>query len=343
MNVVGVWCHGLLLAAITAQEPPPPSRAAIVADLGSSDPVEVAWAARHAREAGDATLVRTLRTCLRTWTAAKEREARQVCLHVLDALVRLEAKVPASELVQPVQQDITLVPALLLLAQDPRMNEPELLDLFRQGPAFPAGWVPDQRLLSTLAIGNLLAEQKAPGFAAAVWQQTSSLNVVVCSKDAVRGPTVSGVAPADLPPALAGFPPDPDYRLASGPCSGTLLASGRRSVCWARDRDGHHLDRSAWLQTDVALGWLQDLAPRQVKSEESNLCCIWSTKQAYLDQVQAARRKLEQRRSEALAMLVAVRAMTSVEATTAGTAVEVVIEDLRKDKSVPLPELPPRK
>jgi hypothetical protein len=266
-----------------------------------------------------------------------------VCLHVLDALVRLEAKVPACELVPLVRQDITLVPALVLLAQDPRLNEPDLLDLFRQGPAFPAGWVPDQRLLRTLAIGNLLAEQKAPGFAAAVWQQTSSLNVVVCSKDAVRGPTLSGVAPPDLPPPLADFPSDPDYRLASGPCSGTLLASGRRSVCWARDQDGHHLDRSAWLQTDVALGWLQDLAPHQVKSAESSLCCIWSTKQAYLDQVQAARRKLEQRRREALAMLVAVHAMTPAEAAVAGTAIEVVLEDARKDKSEPLPELPPRK
>src|SRR5262245_14879708 len=67
-------------------------------DLESAEPAKVAWAAHRAGEAGDVALVPPLRKALWQWAQAPDGEGELVRLHLLDALVRLNAKVPGNEL-----------------------------------------------------------------------------------------------------------------------------------------------------------------------------------------------------------------------------------------------------
>ncbi|MBV8858283.1 MAG: hypothetical protein JOZ02_15230 [Acidobacteria bacterium] len=82
------------------------------------------------------------------WEAALVRQA------ALDALIRLDAKVPAEKLLPLYASAPDEV--IILLAREPQENQPALLSLFDDATP-TAHW---------LAVGNLLAETRAPGFAA---------------------------------------------------------------------------------------------------------------------------------------------------------------------------------
>jgi hypothetical protein len=82
------------------------------------------------------------------------REAGLVRQAALDALIRLRAEAPAETLMPLWQTSPDEV--IILLARDPQQNGPALLSLFVEGTP-RTHW---------LAAGNLLAQTRAPGFAA---------------------------------------------------------------------------------------------------------------------------------------------------------------------------------
>jgi hypothetical protein len=242
------------------------------------------------------------------------------------------------------------VPALVLLASDPHLNEGELLTLVREGPPLPSSHSPNLEQLRSVAIGNILAGQKTPGFAACVWRESDlDLHVVVVGKDQqpqtvlkwTPRPRVRQTAEERVrQPARDDFPPDPRLRLTSGCDGGTLLAAGQRSVRWLGGDEEAKEDPFSWTNVNVALGWLQDLAPGQLKSGDCNLLCTWSTPQAFTEQVRAAHGSLQQRKREAIAMLVAAHRLTVEEAAVAARmGTEVKVEDRRKDRSMALPDV----
>ncbi len=156
----------LVAGAFASAQQPARTPASVVAALADGDARTVAIAARHARESADRSFARAAAAALAKWRVLDGAEAKVVCLHLLDASLALDARVPAGDLAALVDDELCGTAAFVLLAREPRHHEPELFALFRRDwPTF------DPRLatakdLRTLAIGNLLAPQAPPGFAA---------------------------------------------------------------------------------------------------------------------------------------------------------------------------------
>jgi hypothetical protein len=155
------------------------------------------------------------------WEEAVVRQA------ALDALIRLRAEVPA-ETLMPLRQSAP-DEVIILLARDPRQNRPALLSLFvQETPA--AQW---------LAAGNLLAETRAPGFAARLMAELKiAAHVNVYDDDSDRSCGVSGGgdsygcsafrAPNEYPPVFY-------YFLTTESARGAVVtAPGRHAVYYVR-------------------------------------------------------------------------------------------------------------
>jgi len=148
----------LLCGPVRAQDDPTrhwrPAELAI--HLRAEEPTEVAWAAWRAGEDGRRDLVRPLRAALARLAGQDDCEGQLVRLYVLDAMLRLDARVPGEELL-PHAVGMLRAPALLLAANTPLANT----------AYFRARFDDEGQDLEWQACGNLLAAQNAPGFAAA--------------------------------------------------------------------------------------------------------------------------------------------------------------------------------
>lgn len=155
------------------------------------------------------------------WEAALVRQA------ALDALIRLDAKVPAERLLPLYTSSPDEV--IILLAREPQQNQQALLSLFDD--ASPTGrW---------LAVGNLLAETRAPGFAARLMAGLKiEARVYVYDREGDRGyggdcGGGSGVGQFFKP--LDEYPPVFYYSLTKADARGAVVvAPGRHTVCYAR-------------------------------------------------------------------------------------------------------------
>lgn len=152
----------------------------------------------------------------------------------LDALIRLDAEVPSEKLL-PLQQ---LAPdeTLILLARSPEQNAGVLLTLFADEAA-DARW---------LAVGNLLAEARARGFAArllAGLEMRATVFVYDSNGDrGYNGGGGGGCGGGDrhfYEPTPEGFPPVGHYTLTASPVRGAVVvARGRRAVYHVRTVQG---------------------------------------------------------------------------------------------------------
>jgi hypothetical protein len=103
-----------------------PEPAAIATALAGDAAHDVAWAAHHARERADKLLVKPLLHALGRWRLSNDENAGFVCVHLLDALLELDARVPAGDLVPLVDDERCGTWAFVLLAREPRLDEAEL-------------------------------------------------------------------------------------------------------------------------------------------------------------------------------------------------------------------------
>lgn len=162
----------LLSASVLAQKP---DIAKLVHDLGSQNATTVAWAAHHARTTRDRQLAVPLQRALGQWRRSNDEDTQLVCLHLLDALIAHDAKVPAGELVALIDSEHCGAAAFVLLARENKTNQAELMSLFLRDLehfAWPGVGVVDafaeQRERRTLVIGDLLCREAPPGFVAAI-------------------------------------------------------------------------------------------------------------------------------------------------------------------------------
>lgn len=147
----------------------------------------------------------------------------------LDALIRLDAEVPSEKLL-PLYQ---LAPdeTVILLARAPVANAAALLTLFADETA-DARW---------LAVGNLLAEARAGGFAARLLAGLKMrATVFVYDSHGDRGYSGGGGGGCGgggdfFEPTPEGFPPVGHYALTASPARGAVVvAPGRRAVYHVR-------------------------------------------------------------------------------------------------------------
>jgi hypothetical protein len=332
-----------LTIGLAAQAAPRDAKALAEA-LADDDAKTVAQAASEARALGDKAMVAPLQHALREWSTDPSETACFVQAFVLDALIGLHAKVPASELLPLLDEERTGAAAFLLLAREPRQNEAELLELFRRDwPAIHgSNRVKEMR---TWAIGNLLCQQRAPGFAAYLLDHVDlDLHVTVTSREG--GPARDLPPPRErlqlVPRSTRDFPNVPWYWLTSDRQASEELAPGAPSIGVVRTvlRSPESL-RFSFVSNipNDGLPWLRKLArveslPKRVLELE------FTDPDQYMRDVATARRGLADLRTALLRGLVAEKAVNEQDAARWAGTTQVVIDDRRPDKSKRLPTIP---
>jgi hypothetical protein len=172
----------------------------------------------------------------------EEEVVRQAAL---DALIRLDAEVPAEKLLPLYAASADEV--IILLSRAPKRNERELLSLFNE-EIQDARWA---------AVGNLLTEARAPGFAARLLSGLKvEASVYVYDWEGERGYGSDGSGGGGCGGAFhtpEGFPPVGYYALSTSGVRGSVVfAPGRKAVYYARtlrpDMCGERSGR--WLARD---------------------------------------------------------------------------------------------
>lgn len=243
----------LLLASLPAQQGKPDLRETLdgqlletlLPKLASDEPRDVAWGAHlvgHYRLAGAAE---SLRAALRRFRDEQGQPARQVRLHLIDALLLLEVQLPADEFVFLLDDPLTRVPAFLCAAFDVQGHAELLAGLVQTGVG--------KYDLVPFAAGGLLVDEPRLGRKPAAFTRhlltlaRAELSVRVEDAKSTSGPWNSAVGVGRKEPQYAiqrGFPRMPHHtlKLEAGIRTSTthVLRSGSRATheLWREDPDG---------------------------------------------------------------------------------------------------------
>ncbi len=266
------------------------------------------------------------------WEEAVVRQA------ALDALIRLDAEVPAETLLPLYGASADEV--VILLSRAPKRNERELLSLFNEA-------VPDVRWA---AVGNLLAGARAPGFAARLLSGLKvEASVYVYDWEGARGYGSSGGCGGlcgDSVHMPEGFPPVGYYSLnASGVRGSVVLAPGKHTVYYVR---ALHPDTcggpsNGWLARDERrveylaemLGTTEEELSLEVRPFREVVC----TDARQCGQVLAALRdELVGAHTQALARLLEAGLLDPAEAAELKPDITLQLNDSRDRRKFPLPE-----
>ncbi|HEX6810021.1 MAG TPA: hypothetical protein VF384_00235 [Planctomycetota bacterium] len=347
----------LMLGLQLAAQDPARDAKQLEAALASPEPQAVAWAAHDASVLRDRKLIGPLQRALARW---RRDASPDVSLHLLDALVILDAHVPAGDLMPLIDTEPCSVAAFVLLVQEPKLNEAELLGLFRRDWPDAKQGGDSRQERQCLAIGNLLATQAPPGFAGMLAERVDlDLEIVVSSRESEREAAKQraevAVRHVNLraylrPPMKAdiGWPPRPLYQFAHPTLHMTAVEIPlpppvgirvfRRSsedqeeivpVLTVRAKAAAPADSLRWLCTVAGVpvpATLRRLPPMEP--------------QAFVAAATKARDELQNAVDTLRERLVAARAMTETEAKLLERRVTVVVHDERTDQPVPLPKIP---
>ena len=360
-TTVATLAIAIALAAAPAQEaaPPRPDATTLRRQLASADASEVAWAAHHARELGNKQFQKAVRTAFATWRSAQTEHAPRARLHLLDAMIALDVRLPGSELLPLIDDDELGTAAFVLLVREPKVNEADLLTLFRRDwPELDRDFRA-QRDRRTLALGNLLAEQGTPGFAACLVQ---GLQVPLTTS--VRSPqheppqrvfAIGG--PGDPQPREPepGWPAPPafviDHPLFQMVAPAIAMPSTTAASVSRRVHSAERLQSFTFKlgkrslegtgpTPGDALHWLATAA-RLTDSLPAREAVLVDTGQPITaERLTAVRADMQRFLITLRQRLVERGAMTEAEAAAMDIKVELTIEDQRTDKRTPLPPVP---
>lgn len=204
-----------LLAGLAAAQDDARQRAKVLADLQGDDPRTVAHAAHQTLGMPEREVTQALRKALQVWSKHAVEDAALTRLFLLDALLARDERVPGDTLLPFLDDPLTEPTTLALLCRDPLVNERLLFELFRTryGPAQGC----KENDLRRALLGNVLCKQRAPGFAAHLWD-LAELDLHVHVHDGLpSGAQIGGgiVLPRSrsTPHHPEGFPPLPRTQL----------------------------------------------------------------------------------------------------------------------------------
>lgn len=349
---------GLLLAGLArggedpSPQPGPDARctAEVLAKLASTEPRERAWGACEAGSRGVAAAIPALEALLGAAPETATPDEQHVLRCALDALIRLEACVPASLLLQ--HENRFSVAVLVLLARDPVANQ----DVLHEHLARTLAQEPSAFSLQAVACGNLLLAQRAPGFAAlllARLELTLTVQVVAADSPTFHGGSRSlGSGSGDFFARVPdGFPPYVAWALdddAAG--GGALLADGPQPIYVVRREraDSGVLPGTTRCSIDL-LGtlraWLAALLGEALETfalrSSGSLRVPWTGVDAYVQQVTAAREGLLTPWWQTARRLRAAGLLTPDEVRALTPRLTVVVVDHRPQAREALPPLPP--
>ena len=276
------------------------------------------------------------------------REHHDAMLAILDALIQLDPPISGDESSRlysefPAQSLILLSRAWISSASLKSSND-FLLEIFRT----------EHSQLPWLAAGNILAERKAEGFAAAVLgnmtvhvnlRVTSPHHLVVSSGEAWCGDSFPGP-----PEDRSAWPEIGIYALAESGPGATLLADGADPAYYKRkvgkrysniEGGGQCGSGGTYRWDDLRqhylarmLGKPQDEPPLKASLYQA---ITWENGNAYLAYLRSFARQQQMKFAEVAGKLRDCNLMTDDEIVAAKPHLEITIVDDRKDKTAPLP------
>ncbi|MCA1618918.1 MAG: hypothetical protein LC795_06320 [Acidobacteria bacterium] len=272
--------------------------------------------------------------------AAGGWEESSVKRAALDALIRLDADVPPEKLL-PLYQ---LAPdeTVILLAHAPERNAGALLTLF-------ADEMPSARWV---AVGNLLAEALAKGFAARLLAGLEMrASVYVYDREGERGFNGGGGHGCGGSSHFAlvpdGFPPFGRYALTTTPLRGAVVvARGRHTVYYVRAGPGRGLAADSGCEVERDAFRVEYLAELLRTTAERFELEARSFHEVVCRDERQCRRALADLRDEAarayaavLGSLVGAELLGADEASGLKPDLTLVLYDYRERKTFPLPEM----
>lgn len=338
----------LLLPLLSSLALPPQDRARVYDELVESVHTRVqewvcsrsevpalrgAW---YAGEYGLERLVPDLIDRLRFESGRPENTWKVTRRTVLDALIRLDAKVPAEVLMTGLDDEL-LTETLLLLARDPAANADAILTLMDRGePGAQHRWAAAAILLSVRPPG--LAQRLVKELDARLFLTVSDEDKHLSHFESSGGRWVTS---HDI------FPPRVFYYLHPEPRRGFAVLTGGPSPVFV---ERFEATRSASIpdtlarnqRTDRALDHLAKLldVPAQDLvgiSDGREACVIWNGEEDLRIRVRQHVEAQGARFEKLVARLVAAGLLTDGETANLIPAIELVVEDSREGDHAPLP------
>jgi hypothetical protein len=323
--------------------------------LSSADPVRVAWGAWLARADHIRSLTPMLVQQVDSYQAHDEYSAalpeddrHDALLVVLDALITLDAIVPADE-AHKLYPEFPAQSLILLLRS--RNNTSALLDIFQKAKA---NW-------NWLAAGNALAEIHYPGFVTGfaftlLNRFTEHLAISVVSPQAGAGGGTGGGGSEcgfSMTVPKQNWPPAGLYQLTQFPerlpkVRATLLVSGETPVYYLRMEPGNYYnppDATGYCDDGNRDRYRSQYLNEMLKPAEANWNAYpyeiieWRNEASYRGKLQDL---VDRQRAKFFGLVAALRqsgALTSNEAANLALRLEMLIRDDRAHHSSPLPEL----
>ena len=328
--------HILVVAMLLSAAAQAPSAETIARQLNSQDAQTIAWGAYNAGAYHRVDAIPRLQQILESPPVTPSSQERAFIGVVMDALIQLEARVPARLLVRYVGNRPVQTFVLLASATD---REGALLELLPRLTGIP--W---------FAAANMLFEDRSPGLVEHLVRTVSlQLTVHVADRESVvfgivGGGVSVGVA-CGIGQAAPGYPPHAEYRFEFGPRPGVIvLAPGPHPVYYSRtvttsfqypvselstvgpaDEDRVEYLRAMSLETGGI--------PFRAHTVET---VPWSTADALSQRVRELRPLVEQRFRS---LVDGARRFRSVPADlVVQPPIDLRIIDRRSDKAVPLPK-----
>lgn len=264
---------------------------------------------------------------------------------VLDSLIRLGADLPVEALTGVVHRYPD--EGVILFAQASTEKRRVLLDVFQQ----------QMPLVRWQAIGNLLAGEKAPGFAGRLLAQMQEINVTIEVSDSgvaggEAGDDLYGISRRFVP---EGYPPIAYYQLTNQQTPGAILvAPGPHPIYYERTvvEPGHEMlldspgvqwnshfgDRRDPMRLEY-LAMMLGVPADKVRFDTKPLRTIqWSGQEHYARTLEGVCTLVLGKFDSLKALLTARGLITSSEAAAIHARVHLKIFDFRQDKRIPLPE-----
>jgi hypothetical protein len=362
IQFVLAWCGLLAASAIAAParqaQSDPAARlglqreqtAQLAADwIHSGDPRLVAWGAYVVLRDDRVQFIPDLLEIMRAHEVTSgplpdsRMDEHDEMLAVLDALIQLRAEAPEREAARlypefPAQ-------SLILLTRDGKEADNSLLEIFRAEHSQRLAW---------LAAGNLLAQRRVPGFAAAVLGNlTVQAEIRVTDSDRPGVGKGSGGSCGSGLEGRANWPVVGTYTLAEKAPEAILLADGADPVYYFRTVIGlpeHDNKNHCGLGSSGALNlniyrehYLATLlsVPQWTRPLKSSISqtIIWENSDAYLAFLRNLVQQEQTSFNEVTRRLKDAGLLTAEEAATVKPRFEIAIVDDRDDKKTRLPDV----
>jgi len=373
----------LLLASLPAQQGKPDLRETLdgqlletlLPKLASDEPRDVAWGAHlvgHYRLEG---ATEALRAALRRFRDLEGEPARQVRLHLIDALLVLEVKLPKDEFVFLLDDPLTRVPAFLCAAQDVRGHAEVLAELAKTGFG--------RSDIVPFAAGGLLVDaaklDDKPATFARHLLTLARANLHVSVRDAKpdHGQWNSAIGLGGLPgyyPLLRGFPRMPHHTLRQGGIDTSTTRVVRKGVgaeeaIWSKRVDGpvppapggRFVDSAVTHKRELVRGiprealakepnpqplthstaarWLERMAKHSLPSRGYSQDVQFSDVTTLSKDVQRLHAELQAYGNGLIEDLIEEGWLPQGEPTTFVMPIDVTVHDSRGDQSIPLPSI----